>query len=119
MTNFISGFLAEEQVYYVFTSSRRRLFVNTKTTVNDYRLTFTVYRLTITVYRRRELCSGAAGYWLLAIGCWLLVFNSQPSRLLFPSASELRFVPASACKLAYNAQRAQPKLNNAVVNPKP
>ena len=24
-------FLAEEQVYYVFTSSRRRLFVNTKT----------------------------------------------------------------------------------------
>ena len=24
--------------------------------------------------------------------------NSQPSRLLFPSASELRFVPASECK---------------------
>ena len=43
--------------------------------------------------------------------------NPQLSRLLFPSASELRFVLASACKLAYNAQRAQPKLNNEVVNP--
>jgi hypothetical protein len=28
-------------------------------------------------------------------------------------------VPANACKLAYNAQRAQPKLNNAVVNSQP
>ena len=28
-------------------------------------------------------------------------------------------MPASACKLAYNAQRAQPKLNNEVINPQP
>ena len=75
MTNFISGFMAEEQVYYVFTSSRRRLFVNTKTqNLNCFYLT-------------EWSCNNEDENYaaeLRAIGYWLLVFNSQPSRLLFP-----------------------------------